>query len=166
MVKKTVILLFICLVAAAVWYFFVRENPEKEIRKQITNLCETVNKDGLESAPKMAFKNEYLSRLMAEEVEIEGDAGMMTGKDSNYSMTNRIMSARNLASYIKLSFYDYQFSFENDRQVAVTMTARLRVEPKSSGERYEEVREVIAWYRKVDRTWKVYKFKLIKVLEK
>ena len=164
MKKKLPILIVIILLAAGIWHFFLRDDPETQIKKRLSKLAETVGKNGKESAPKIAFKNEYLSTFFADHVEIEGNVGLLAAKESNYEITNRIISARNYMLNIDLSFFDHIFEWQAEDHVAIRAKSRLRMR-KSSENPYQEKRELLIYMKKIDSSWKIYKLKVSDVLE-
>ncbi len=160
--RNTVILLVILgLVAAG--FIILRSTPEKQVRKQLDQLVESVDKEPGEPTMTTLTKIGAMGKLFADTCQVTVDRPPMEGEFSRKEVMDRINMARNYFSELHLRLHDVSILLPTDSRAKVLLT--LRIHGIHDNEENIDTRELELILDRKDRKWMFSRVKVVEVLE-
>ena len=160
--RNTVILLVILgLVAAG--FIILRSTPEKQVRKQLDQLVESVDKEPGEPTMTTLTKIGAMGKLFADTCQVTVDRPPMEGEFSRKEVMDRINMARNYFSELHLRLHDVSILLPTDSRAKVLLT--LRFHGIHDNEENIDTRELELILDRKDRKWMFSRVKVVEVLE-
>ncbi len=166
--RNTVILLVILgLVAAG--FIILRSTPEKQVRKQLDQLVESVDKEPGEPTMTTLTKIGAMGKLFADTCQVTVDRPPMEGEFSRKEVMDRINMARNYFSELHLRLHDVSILLPTDSRAKVLLTLRIHgihgIHGIHDNEENIDTRELELILDRKDRKWMFSRVKVVEVLE-
>ncbi len=160
--RKSAIAVSILVVIVAL-VFFLLPDRESQVKKQLTKMCEYVEKRPSESMLTTVAKTMNLEALFAQSLSIEVESPSMKGKYSRKEVMDRINMLRRSFSRLTITLHDINISFPQESQAEVLLT--MRVIGKQGQETYSDTREMEFILDKFEKKWLVSQVNMIDVLQ-
>lgn len=155
----------IVLVAGLVYYFFVYDSPEKQIRKQFAVLAEKLEKQAGESPLITAGKAKTAANVFAHICTVDIPEYDTQKKIATKEMAQYILSFQSRLAAVSVKFYDLSVELTGENRAVSAVTVEIWA-TSTSGETEEDIREFECLLEKTEDTWKFYNIKAVEVLEK
>ena len=162
---KNILIAGLVIIVGAVAAFYLFQSEEKKVRKQFRLLSEWVSKDAGENLIVMAHKTKSIGTLFAENCRLKSPFESISGVYTPEEITSYAARGRIHCSQLSLKFYDLSIRFPEKSVARVTLTAKLAGR-SSSGESFDETREIECSLKKVEKRWLFSEFEVVEVLRK
>lgn len=155
--------LLLALTALTVW--LLRPTPERQIRRQLRLLSQTVAKKGPESAIRMATRGERLRELVAPTCRLRIAGTTAAGTYRCREIANYATRFRSQFDTLKLELYDIEIALHDAVSATVEFRARLAGRSQHGGQ-VDEIRRVVTEMEKADSGWVFNDFEVSHVIQR
>ena len=161
---KYVSVVLILVIAVAWW--FLREDPEAEVRNAHQELARLLSKAEGEAGSSTIINARILQSMFADNCQVTGDAEMLAGSYTPEQMVSTIVRVQGAFLRIDLTFHELVIEFPAEDDAVANFTAVLVGQLQMEGEgEAGETRKVTSRMRKVEGKWLFAEFRLAKVAE-
>ena len=173
MKKKFLFLLgtLLLLAAGVLCFHFFRDNPHRQIRRTLNELCEIVSKGSGENPAVSGLKANRADKVFAPKCEIKIGRHLFDGIYTPTVIGANIMRFKTLFKWLKISYSDLTTAISYTDGSPVS--AKLFFTGSCSGiqktghqEKIDEIRDVEARAVKTDKGWRITYLFINKVLQK
>jgi len=165
--KRALVIAVGCLLLVAAYFLWGTDSPEKQVRNRLDALCDCIDKAAGEPNTTLILKNERLGRLLADQVDVSGDASILRGTHDSTEFLRLVQQGRFMFQSVNLSFADVAITIVGEDKATVECTASLSVDGKGGQTQSQHmVRQLSITLVKVENAWVFKEFNLVQVLEK
>jgi len=144
----------IVVLAAALGWWYFREDPESAVRSAHAELADALKRTESEAPTLSIVRIQTLRGLFAETVVITGDAARQTGSLSPEEATRRIIGMREFFDTLDVTYSYLAISFPGDDRAVCELAARISARGANvPGEELLETLRVTSEMRNVDGHW-------------
>ena len=156
----------VLILLAAVSWWFLREDPEAEVRAAHQELTRLLSKTEDQATASTILDARNLQSLFADNCVVTGDAEMFVGSYTSEEMVGTIIRVQGAFLKVDLTFHDLEIEFPAVDDAISSFTAVLVGKSMVDGEaEAAEAREVVSRMRKVEGKWRFAELNLSYVVE-
>lgn len=147
---------------------YLLPNEEKRVIQRFELLSQYVEKKANEDIFSTANRIKNLIQLFANpcEFKIEGDPFYsLSGTYTREEVGSYALRGRSYFSDLSLRFGDYKVEFFDKETAHVQLTGRL-IGRAPSGEKVDEVRELLCTLKRVEKTWLFARLEVVEILKR
>lgn len=164
--KRVVIAAVVCLALVGAYFLLQKDSPEKRIRNQLKQLCDSIGKEAGEPKTTLVIKNERLAGMLADELEVSGDASLLVGSHASTEFLRLMQQGRFMFQSVDLSLTKETITIETDKKAVVDCVATLRTVGKGGQTQSERLtRTVKITLVKPEDKWLFQKFHVTQITE-
>ncbi|MBR2874117.1 MAG: hypothetical protein IKB99_11520 [Lentisphaeria bacterium] len=174
MKKKFLFLLgtLLLLTVGVLCFYFFRDNPHRQIRRTLNELCEIVSKGSGENPAVSGLKANRADKVFAPKCEIKIGRHLFDGIYTPTVLGANIMRFKSTFKWIKISYSDLEFAI-NHKEDGTPSAAKIFFTGQCTGvlknapqEKINEIRDVEAVVINTEKGWRITHLVINKILQK
>lgn len=161
---KPFLLLLAITAGVSVWYLYFNKSDKEIIKEQLYQFRSDTSKYSGEGMAQGLLKCKALEKLFDRTCHVNINVDMFTGSFSPEEIASKAMFCRKNCASAVIDFHNIKITIEGDNAEAA-LTASLDGSSKD-GKRFNEYRELIFSFKKLEGKWLINKIDIHQILEK
>jgi len=161
---KPLLPLLAVIAAVLIWYVYFNKTDKELIKEQLYQFRTDVSKYAGEGMAQSILKCKALEKLFDKTCHVNINVDMFAGSFSPEEISSKAMYCRSHCASAAVNFYNIKITIDGDDAEA-SLTASLDGASRD-GKRFNEYRELVFSFKKIEGKWLIYKIDIHQIIEK